>query len=684
MQILLQMNVTSEPGLFVLGSYEDRVTIYSQQIRACNFVYALNEIEGLGKGKKLAVIGAGIGGMAAAAAAASLGVETHIYERHSEVLHNLRGCHTRHLHPRVYDWPEEDALEPATDLPFLNWTADTADRVAIVLLEQWEHLVVSHSIKVHTSASVIFHERIDGKRRITKRSSIRDYEDFDFILLATGFGSERTIPPQPLRSYWRDDSLHQPEIEPRTTRTRYLVSGNGDGGLIDILRLRLRDFRHETLLAEIVGEGLGEVERHLKAAEREIQNLGMRTQDAGERILKSYETLSVPAGVEAKLRARLRQDTHVTFNYAKHPFSHRSSILHRFLVWMLSRFDENLHGLPGKLTALDGHEPTISATIEAYNGTIREIFDRVVVRHGPQLAIARDFPACHALFEPILRARNVADLTRKREWLDTSFPGSVSWLHPATGTPTPPTSSFLKVELDDMRHPEALKILLLKGMTNDLDRKLALISKEAKADLLEHLTLESIGNEDVIKSIGALLNATPFDDELLRMCLSIIVEDAVFSDSLSRKAKVLELGTEFLKKAHPDLLMTLLSEVFKIIQNDQFTEVNLIVPSLIQAQAAIPEALYIEYVETMLTQYQSGSWIGAPAAKGAIIALPQAIFETFVDHLNPAYLLRFYYHPGVRALINSRPVSASKQELIRDFLSMDAIAFSEKYSSAAT
>jgi hypothetical protein len=249
--VMRHMSVAGERALYVLGSYEGRVTIHSQQIRAFNLAYALGILGELGPSKRMAVVGGGIAGMTFAAAAARRNTSVTIFEQRSELLHLLLGCHTRHLHPNVYNWPAEGALIDETDLPLLNWKADTADGVAQALLTDWNKLKANLGIEVRTGVTAMVRGFGPGGRRVTIISPRLDELTFDIVILATGFGLERTIAPQPLRSYWRDDALHQPELESRDGPTHYLVSGNGDGGLVDILRLRLRDFRHEELLGQV-------------------------------------------------------------------------------------------------------------------------------------------------------------------------------------------------------------------------------------------------------------------------------------------------------------------------------------------------------------------------------------------------------------------------------------------------
>jgi hypothetical protein len=51
-----------------------------------------------------------------------------LFECRPQLLHLLRECHTRHLHPNVYEWPAASgSLVDRTELPFMNWNAGTAD-----------------------------------------------------------------------------------------------------------------------------------------------------------------------------------------------------------------------------------------------------------------------------------------------------------------------------------------------------------------------------------------------------------------------------------------------------------------------------------------------------------------------------------------------------------------------------
>lgn len=64
--VLHHMRVPGERAVYVLGSFERRLTLYSQQVRALNLVYALTSAGHLRAGQHVAVIGGGAAGLTGA------------------------------------------------------------------------------------------------------------------------------------------------------------------------------------------------------------------------------------------------------------------------------------------------------------------------------------------------------------------------------------------------------------------------------------------------------------------------------------------------------------------------------------------------------------------------------------------------------------------------------------------
>jgi hypothetical protein len=125
-------NAQPTPGQsrFMVGTFERGITLYRQQIRALNLIYALVEAREDAKpiiapSSQIAIIGGGAFGVTAAAAAAYAGFDTILLEQQQELLHLQHGCDTRWVHPHFYDWPASGSDRRSAQLPILDWPAAT-------------------------------------------------------------------------------------------------------------------------------------------------------------------------------------------------------------------------------------------------------------------------------------------------------------------------------------------------------------------------------------------------------------------------------------------------------------------------------------------------------------------------------------------------------------------------------
>lgn len=707
LNMLKHCSVEGEPNIYVLGSYEGRVTIHSQQIRALNLIYALKTLGKLNREKsgqlQVAVVGGGIGGMTAAVAAARQQASVTVFERHSELLHNLRGCHTRHLHPNIYDWPAEVAAQDKTNLPFLNWSAGSADSVATELIKQWKELAnPGGPISVKAPVEICIRDCLpEGRRRITIVSHPHEELTFDVIILAVGFGVEKHLPPQPLRSYWRDDSLHQPEIELRGERTRYLVSGNGDGGLIDVLRLRLRDFKHENLISDFKLDIL-EQKDELKRIEEQIASVA----EPDRTIYERYEELKKPNDLDMLLLARLRSDTAVTLNYNLWPFSHRSSLLHRYLVYRLMKIDSNLRTQPGNLIAVDGHEPNLTAHFDVDGQKHVGSFQRVVVRHGPVSAMGRDFSKLHGAFQTTLGARNALDDTRRPLWSQGFFDESSSADNSSGGTasvesPTGPESAMPNISSNPTPHVDSAKLQLLtgpisefatqlrdelrQGEADSVTNKFNLLDTNDKAWVLNSVWKASLADDNALAGLKQLLECGDFDSDNVRDLLTQLVKESVFKPSLARKESILRLGPSFLNLVDRPVLEEFFDSLIKLVERDQYSEVNVIMPALAKAQDAIPDSLYWKYFQALVRQSRSNSFQGAPSAREALFALSEEVMTTVLEELNAEWLV--HESPTAKDVLSSlfarhlNIIPEDKRELIKNYIDKNYLEFCKAYSS---
>ena len=334
-EVLVSSQVPGK-NLYVLGNFDNGVTVLSQQTRALNLAWALVEekrvpclkpAENAGEDSdhRIAIIGAGFAGLTIAAGLISKGAKSSItiFEQRDTLLPLQHGSDTRWLHPHIYNWPANGSEASAAMLPVLNWTAARASDVVVQVLTEWKktvalkkysvdvfcntrHLQISTDEKSNSKMSIEWiGERRDAHSLNSSQSerlnAVGLTQKFDLVIVATGFGLERDN----ALSYWRNDIIAQPNLE--QARRMYLISGQGDGAMIDLLRVRISHYRQDRILSEVFGHSHDFMELILKIYEEVVS-----TPDKD--LFGDFENLSVvlPDEFEAALQfmsARLRRDT---------------------------------------------------------------------------------------------------------------------------------------------------------------------------------------------------------------------------------------------------------------------------------------------------------------------------------------------------------------------------------------
>lgn len=331
--------------VYLLGSFEKGLTIYSQQVRALNLAWAL--IEGApNKLGRVAVVGGGFAGLTAAAGLLKKGVRhVTLFERHAVLCPLQQGSDARWVHPRIYEWPNEGSNLPTAALPLLNWNAGRASDVVVEVLKEWDS--IRKSVRLGQQVDVylnVRHLRVSSKMEIewvgqkldqqaepTKSGS---KERFDSIVLAIGFGLEveASFP------YWRNETLGQPLLVPG--KRTYLVSGHGDGALVDLFRLRILRFRQDRILVELFFENRELVNR-LRKLKTELDDGSLKPKSLYDR----FETIAreKSSGFDQlllALRSRLRADTEAVLQLNKTEsfrkvFASKASFQNRVLLFAL-------------------------------------------------------------------------------------------------------------------------------------------------------------------------------------------------------------------------------------------------------------------------------------------------------------------------------------------------------------
>ncbi len=423
--VLARMAVPGQEGLYVLGCYERPATMQMQQCRALNLVWALHSEDKLTAGMSVTVIGGGVGGLTAAAAALLLGCKVTLLEKHSNLLPIQSGNHTRFLHPNIYDWPNDRSEKLQTDLPVLNWKAGLAGDVAEQLLQQWnEDFQELPDVNVHTECEVVGVKHDNGQLLVMcNRASGYDVIRCDHAILAVGLGIERLHEPLPFCSYWHDDNLHQPVLRKNRPR-RYLVTGCGDGGLIDALRLQIENFKHGDIhkLSKIVRneDDLQTIRFKLMEIEEEAHVLATRQSDVSAFLFEKYRQLNLSELLKEH-EPRMRTDTivHLHDRSSLTPLTLGASRLNRLMTFILVHY----RGMKYHRGDVDWEQVEwekgrgFRVAFKDGERISTEYFDEIIVRHGPEPSIDEYFPAIRKKHQ--CKQLPAVDPTRKPLWPET-------------------------------------------------------------------------------------------------------------------------------------------------------------------------------------------------------------------------------------------------------------------------
>ncbi|MFL5344493.1 MAG: FAD-dependent oxidoreductase [Hyalangium sp.] len=450
--ILQQMEVPGESGVFVLGCFERRVTLYSQQVRALNLIHSLFVENRLREGARVAVVGGGVAGLTAAAGAAVRGCKVTLLEAQADLLFLFRNSRQRWLHPHIYDWPEEGSTQARAGLPVLDWTAGTAADVAKTVLADWTQLQARYGIHVHRGATdVTVPPGSKAERTVTWNSPGFHREKFSVVILAVGFAPEQKHEDVPPHSYWADDSLDRRFHDPGA-KSHYLVSGTGDGGLVDLFRLRIADFRHERFVEELLSEpSLDGVKAELLQIEDELRQGKIEPGDLFDR----YDTLEAPE-LDKRLEGKLRAETSAVLNgLDSSPLSAGTCILNRFLASRLLKLGVRYKSGKFKATRKDDGFDVLFAGSKK-----PEHFQHIVVRHGPDPSPVKSFELLTEDAEKKLRAYAALDQTRRPIFKNEDFPWAPSGAGASAGTQPEPVSASLPDKGDCFGRDELVKKLV--------------------------------------------------------------------------------------------------------------------------------------------------------------------------------------------------------------------------------
>ncbi|WP_428412766.1 ABC-three component system protein [Pararhizobium sp.] len=394
-------------GLYFVGTLDRRITFYSQQVRALELVRAMHESGKVDTSESIAVVGAGAAGVTCALALALLDCRVTLFDPADEVL-QLQSDSPRLLHPHIYEWPSLGSLERDAALPFLNWELETGGAVAAKLVQEF------HGHRARLQQKLFWKER----HRLTSLAPEGSEWRLNFdngssyvvkqVILAMGFGEEKKAGAADIYDYWKQRGVGTAAVEPNAPAS-YLVSGNGDGALTDILNLMIKGFEHvqftETFLNYF---GQGVLRETVLAAHKDTDpEADLEPVYGGE-----LHRVLLERGILDSLSPLLRRDRLLTINTSGPLLSlGRAAQLNQCMVFAVlaaaQRVGITVRRSTGKISDVIKHDDGLEAVGISIGGTpLSERFNHVILRHGPDKK-ARYLPA-----EKLFEAFEAASLER--------------------------------------------------------------------------------------------------------------------------------------------------------------------------------------------------------------------------------------------------------------------------------
>ena len=282
---LLSLKVA--PNVFDVSSGLVHVSLRDQIVRARLLVRDLAALVESEKCQRLLIIGAGISGISAAAAANQAGIEVLVVDTQDAPMALQASVDTRYVGPFMYEWPstfynkqtyppDDGSIWPGADNSVPKWNSKMPIKASVLAREvqSWLKNFLSKAGEV-SSAEIRFLMKVDPAEVLCYASNasgqwrnesfklksaeswpggkVTHVDEFnpDYIILAAGMGDERcrlsvederTKNEEQLMSklvgkrFWQNDDLLDPKIGGLTVG----VFGGGDGALQDVLRALTR------------------------------------------------------------------------------------------------------------------------------------------------------------------------------------------------------------------------------------------------------------------------------------------------------------------------------------------------------------------------------------------------------------------------------------------------------------
>ena len=441
--ILAAMQIPHQKSVYCVGSFEKgKITIHSQQTRALNLAYALIVKElcttdfkehclHLKKtNKSVAIIGAGFSGMTIAYALSNITqVSVTVYEQFQGTF-DLQRKSDRVIHPNVFDWPAPGCTEEQTSLPFFNWKMSEVKDVVNIFSKHFDLRKKNYTanLKKYSHVKITGIESTDDYVTILQGGE-RIPAVFDIVIVCAGFGKEENHE----QSYWLKDNDDRNATQ---KKTKHLILGNGDGGIIDSIRTSLYDFRYDDFINKFVNDNLiRDLGVMLVNEETIIRALPLSAEEKAELLYAFYKIETGKSSIEKHIKSILKdheksdiREVHLVGKSGA-PFSFYANPLNKLLITI---FCEPGNGYITYHSSIDEFKKYLIPLVNQKNKILRAIAGQIrnlrlsitiarykrLIRTGPQ-------PVIYDLFKKFndtdinskIKQLSLLDIGNKQYWL---------------------------------------------------------------------------------------------------------------------------------------------------------------------------------------------------------------------------------------------------------------------------
>ncbi|MCE9553906.1 MAG: HNH endonuclease [Planctomycetes bacterium] len=241
---------------------------------------------------------------------------------------------------------------------------------------------------------------------------------------------------------------------------------------------------------------------------------------------------------------------------------------------------------------------------------------------------------------------------------------------------------------DEVQWPSGEAIKLLERMLDNTSLqsafagKLKMLSDSDRAHVLDTLAEKSPQMPRAVEILLTIAGSKLITDEEANLLTERTIRHVTLYGTTYAKAAMLRhLRPPDFAEASREVRAALFEEVIETIRNDQWSEVNELVPALERHVTALPSSLCEEFVLAIMRQSRSGSFDGAPAAKRMLKALPDEVARTAIHAIDAKRLCEVRNQEVMKDFISKYRALARPEKLamLDDYLSLSYRGFSQKY-----